>query len=625
MSSSSSALNYLSSSSDDEKDFDFLTLVVAAAKEQEEADTATSKKRYVPRDRIQAHNQLLDDYFRGGIDGPKYNAKTFRTRFRLPKELFMKIVDDIEARFEWFQEGYDARGKRSFAAIQKCTSAIRQLEYGNPPDSYDEYLAMSARTSRECLEFFCNAVIILYEKEFLRRPTSHDVALLQNAHGSYHNLPGMLGSLDCTHWEWRMCPTLLQGQFQRGDHPHPSIMLEAVASQDLWIWHAYFGAPGSNNDINVLHRSPLFNDITLGTAPNTSFYLNERLYKYGYYLTDGIYPKWAVFVKAYLYPTEPKEIRFKRVQEGARKDVERAFGVLKSKWAILSRPWDGMVVAPSMVGVLGDGMVDKMVDRCNVLIGGLLGDEGDGMDHPPHPNNILFPLIMNSKPDFRLKVLKVQYDYLPTGGALAFAFDVSPQGEGNTFIEVVLLYDTLKYKDPKQPLNVRIKDLLNRMTLEEKIAQMIQIDRSVASADVMQKYFIGSILSGGGSVPAKQATPEMWINMVNGFQNGSLASRLGIPMTYGIDAVHGDATALEVCRDPRWGRCFESYSEDPTIVRQMTELILGLQADIPASSRKGVPFFGRKEKVVACAKHFIGDGGTTKGINENNTVISPHG
>ncbi|MFS7915249.1 putative glucan 1,3-beta-glucosidase [Helianthus anomalus] len=227
---------------------------------------------------------------------------------------------------------------------------------------------------------------------------------------------------------------------------------------------------------------------------------------------------------------------------------------------------------------------------------------------------------------------------------------------------------SMKYKDPKQPLNVRIKDLLNRMTLEEKIGQMTQIDRSVASADVMQKYFIGSILSGGGSVPAKEASPEMWIDMINGFQNGSLATRLGIPMIYGIDAVHGNnnvykatifphnvglgvtrdpelikkigaATALEVratginyafapciavCRDPRWGRCFESYSEDPAIVRQMTELIPGLQGDIPANGRKGVPYVGGKEKVVACAKHFVGDGGTTKGINENNTVISPH-
>ncbi|KAL8227119.1 hypothetical protein R6Q57_016951 [Mikania cordata] len=238
--------------------------------------------------------------------------------------------------------------------------------------------------------------------------------------------------------------------------------------------------------------------------------------------------------------------------------------------------------------------------------------------------------------------------------------------------------ESLKYKDPKQPINIRIKDLLNRMTLAEKIGQMTQIERSVASADVMQKYFIGSILSGGGSVPAKEASPETWINMVNGFQNGSLTTRLGIPMIYGIDAVHGNnnvfkatifphnvglgvtrqvflplvnvdpelikkigaATALEVratginyafapciavCRDPRWGRCFESYSEDPAIVRQMTQLIPGLQGDIPPNTRKGVPFVAGKEKVVACAKHFVGDGGTTKGINENNTVISPHG
>ncbi|GAU27960.1 hypothetical protein TSUD_146780 [Trifolium subterraneum] len=66
-------------------------------------------------------------------------------------------------------------------------------------------------------------------------------------------------------------------------------------------------------------------------------------------------------------------------------------------------------------------------------------------------------------------------------------------------------------KDPKQPLNTRIKDLVDRMTLEEKIGQMVQIDRSVASADVMNKYFIGSILSGGGSVPKPQATAKDWM------------------------------------------------------------------------------------------------------------------
>ncbi|KAF7836312.1 beta-glucosidase BoGH3B-like [Senna tora] len=241
----------------------------------------------------------------------------------------------------------------------------------------------------------------------------------------------------------------------------------------------------------------------------------------------------------------------------------------------------------------------------------------------------------------------------------------------------------MKYKDPKQAVATRVKDLLSRMTLEEKIGQMVQIDRSVANAEVMKTYFIGSVLSGGGSEPLPKATAEDWVNMINEFQKGALASRLGIPMMYGIDAVHGHnnvynatifphnvglgatrqvenldhlsfsinldpalaqrigaATALEVratgipyvfapciavCRDPRWGRCYESYSEDPNIVQEMTAIIPGLQGDIPPNYRKGFPYVGGKTKVAACAKHFVGDGGTTKGVNENNTVIDWHG
>ncbi|KAK2997958.1 hypothetical protein RJ639_026343 [Escallonia herrerae] len=149
----------------------------------------------------------------------------------------------------------------------------------------------------------------------------------------------------------------------------------------------------------------------------------------------------------------------------------------------------------------------------------------------------------------------------------------------------------------------------------------------------------GSLLSGGGSTPLPGATAADWVNMVNKFQKGSLSTRLGIPMIYGIDAVHGhnnvvNATifphniglgaTMQVCRDPRWGRCYESYSEDPKIVREMTEIILGLQGEIPSGSSKGVPYVGGKNKVVACAKHFVGDGGTTKGINEDNTLTDMH-
>ncbi|KAL8257142.1 hypothetical protein R6Q59_029183 [Mikania micrantha] len=228
--------------------------------------------------------------------------------------------------------------------------------------------------------------------------------------------------------------------------------------------------------------------------------------------------------------------------------------------------------------------------------------------------------------------------------------------------------DDMLYKDRNQPVAARVKDLLGRMTMEEKIGQMVQIERISATPDIMRHYFIGSLLSGGGSVPNPHATVVDWVNMVNEFQNGSLSTRLGIPMIYGIDAVHGHnnvinatifphniglgatrdtdlvrrigaATAAEVratgipyafapciavCRDPRWGRCYESYSEDTDIVQSMTDIILGLQGEIPKGSRLGVPYVAGKNKVAACAKHFVADGGTTHGIDENNTVTNEH-
>jgi beta-glucosidase len=77
------------------------------------------------------------------------------------------------------------------------------------------------------------------------------------------------------------------------------------------------------------------------------------------------------------------------------------------------------------------------------------------------------------------------------------------------------------------------------MTLEEKIGQMVQIDRSVATVNIMRDYFIGSVLSGGGSAPLPEASAQNWVDMINEYQKGALVSRLGIPMIYGIDAVHG--------------------------------------------------------------------------------------
>ncbi|XP_071718449.1 uncharacterized protein [Rutidosis leptorrhynchoides] len=115
-------------------------------------------------------------------------------------------------------------------------------------------------------------------------------------------------------------------------------MLEAVASHDMWIWHAFFGMTGSNNNINVLNNSPLFDALKNGSVPPASFTVNGHHYTKGYYLADGIYPDWATLIKGYSQPTDDKRTKFKRFQESARKDVERTFGILQGRFAILKSP-----------------------------------------------------------------------------------------------------------------------------------------------------------------------------------------------------------------------------------------------------------------------------------------------
>ncbi|THG00020.1 hypothetical protein TEA_017557 [Camellia sinensis var. sinensis] len=96
------------------------------------------------------------------------------------------------------------------------------------------------------------------------------------------------------------------------------------------------------------------------------------------------------------------------------------------------------------------------------------------------------------------------------------------------------------YKNPNSPIESRIKDLLSRMTLSEKIGQITQIDRRVATRSAIRDLSVGSILSAGGGGPYEKATSSDWIDMIDRFQNAALESRLGIPLLYGTDAVHGN-------------------------------------------------------------------------------------
>jgi hypothetical protein len=107
-----------------------------------------------------------------------------------------------------------------------------------------------------------------------------------------------------------------------GRGKHPSMILEAVASYDFWIWHEYFGMPSSCNDINVFHRSNLFERHLNGGTPPVSFSVNGHTHNMGYYLAYGIYPDCPAFVKTIWNPYDVRTRHFATIQGSARKDIE---------------------------------------------------------------------------------------------------------------------------------------------------------------------------------------------------------------------------------------------------------------------------------------------------------------
>jgi beta-glucosidase len=202
-----------------------------------------------------------------------------------------------------------------------------------------------------------------------------------------------------------------------------------------------------------------------------------------------------------------------------------------------------------------------------------------------------------------------------------------------------------------------VEALLAQMTQDEKIGQMTQADSAALkdTADV-QKYFLGSVLSGGNSDPHTGNTVKDWLDFVTGFQNQALQTRLKIPILYGIDAVHGHnnvdgavifphhigmgatrdprlvermervtaaeaagtgirwafAPCVAVVQDAHWGRTYEGYSDDPALVSDLgVAAVHGLQ---------GKELSSDPVTVLACAKHYIGDGGTQGGVDQGNTV-----
>ena len=123
----------------------------------------------------------------------------------------------------------------------------------------------------------------------------------------------MLESIDCMHWPRRNSPVAWKDQYTRCNQGCPTIKLEAVISYDLWIWHAYFGPTGSNNDINVLNELDMFVDLLHDRIPLVVYNVNEVQVNKGYYIADEIYLELATLVKSFKCPDWEKVVEIQEI------------------------------------------------------------------------------------------------------------------------------------------------------------------------------------------------------------------------------------------------------------------------------------------------------------------------
>ena len=291
------------------------------------------KRANIERARVLMDERMHLDYF---AEVPVWGPTYFRRRYRMRRSLILTILDRVCARDSYFLQKRDACGLVGLSARQKITVALRMLSLGVCADAMDDYCRTSETTATECMKRFCVAVRAEFGQHHLRQPTRADF-LKQLDINSARGFPSMFASLDCVHYEWKNCPVAWQGNY--GDREgRRSIILEAVADQSLHIWHVVFRLPGSNNDLNVLDRSPLIHDMLVGEASELTFEVNGQEYNMYYLLADGIYPPWSCFVQSIHEPDDEKRKHFASRQEACRKDVERAFGVLQARFSIIRNP-----------------------------------------------------------------------------------------------------------------------------------------------------------------------------------------------------------------------------------------------------------------------------------------------
>ncbi|XP_068328103.1 uncharacterized protein [Pyrus communis] len=160
-------------------------------------------RSYKPRNRAMMHANLINKYFN---PNSMYTEDDFRHRFQMRHHIFEHLLHDVQQVNPYFQQKLDRVGCPGFSPHQKVTVALRMMAYGSPADSMDETYGMSEFTCLDTLVEFCNTIVQLYKDEYLYEPNQEDMdRFICKAEG--REFSGIIGSLDCMHWNWKNCPT----------------------------------------------------------------------------------------------------------------------------------------------------------------------------------------------------------------------------------------------------------------------------------------------------------------------------------------------------------------------------------------------------------------------------------
>jgi hypothetical protein len=211
-------------------------------------------------------------------------------------------------------------GQKGVHPLVRLTACLRQLAYGDSSDREDENLEIAESTIDASLKCFNQLMKAEFGAQYLNRCPSPAEIRRSVTINAERGFPGMFASWDCKHFSWKNCPVALAGQ-HKGKENDKTLILEAIADPDLYIWYHFFGEAGALNDINILDKSSIIGSILNGTfdLKIEPYTINNTTRNLLYFLVDGIYRKYSIFISTIRHPATEMEFFLRN----AKKPVER--------------------------------------------------------------------------------------------------------------------------------------------------------------------------------------------------------------------------------------------------------------------------------------------------------------